>query len=908
MMKIFKKLFNYVSNVWIILAMIALAPAADVAAQSCEAPLFVQQGGQDANVILLFDSSTSMNRVITHPNYNESVSYSGPFNASRLYSCKSDGMYTPEDFDDDWDNSPEAFLVESDHGASGDYWGNYMNWIYYHASDAERSELGGTLTRVQGAKIATQAIINRATGMRLALWKLNGGDGATALTGLTTDTDQLDDELQAIKASGFTPLAEALEDIYDEVYDNSAMIEAWCQKTFIIMVTDGYPTFDQSVHSRFIDYDGDGNDPGDCSSIGAPPTEIFCSDHVDDVAAYLYQNDMMPGMGGPNPEDEIQNIVTYAIGFNIDAPILQDVADNGGGEYYTADDPEELYQALESALLDIVSDKASGTSAAIVSTEGSAFNKIFRASFTPGLWTGGLEAYSAPYTNGDTPLWDAADALEARAASTRAIYTSANGNDRIAFNSTNRSDLKPLLGASSDGVADDMIDWVRGNDVDGYRDRDGAKLGDISDSSPVPVGAPASFNDYLDYRDFRVANIDREPMVYVGANDGMIHAFRQSTGEEAWAYIPKNALGKLQYLMDPFYCHEYYVNATPAVFDAHVDGQWRTLLMAGQREGGDAYTLLDVTNPNNPELMWDKSLPVSESWVTPIIVRDQDLDRHVAVLGTGLDAGGDGKLLVVELSDGSVLHTEDLTTASGSNLVTKSVSMDVNFDGYDDLIYTADLDGNVWRFNMTAGFPWDKTLLFSTHQPIQAPPTVTVDEYGNALVYVATGRYLEDADVTNTEMQSFYCIIDDHSGTTVYDSDMVDQTSSFNDIGTYKGWYINLVNAYGERHISGMALAAGTVYFTTFQPTPGACSSGGTSWLYELDYEDGSNSDNDDGSEDNNTDDRLTDLGDGIYSQPAVDLANEDILIQNTNTSIRTQNMRGQFQRVVVRSWRQIFQ
>ena len=156
--------------------------------------------------------------------------------------------------------------------------------------------------------------------------------------------------------------------------------------------------------------------------------------------------------------------------------------------------------------------------------------------------------------------------------------------------------------------------------------------------------------------------------------------------------------------------------------------------------------------------------------------------------------------------------------------------------------------------------------------------------------------------------QRFYGVIDNHSGETRYPNDMVNQTNSIKELtATDYGWYVNL-KATGERVVREASLIAGTLYFTSFRPLNETCQFGGKSWLWTMDYEDGSNPDNDDYSENQGTDDRKENLGSGIYSEPIVDLANEDIVIQSSKTDVLVRDTKGTIQRVVVRSWRQLFQ
>ena len=361
--------------------------------------------------------------------------------------------------------------------------------------------------------------------------------------------------------------------------------------------------------------------------------------------------------------------------------------------------------------------------------------------------------------------------------------------------------------------------------------------------------------------------------------------------------------------MSPSYCHKYFNNMTPAVYDMYVGGNWKTVLIGGNERGGSGLFALDVTDPTvgHMSVMWDVNIPALKgSWNRPTLIRDKTLNKFLLCASTGLDSTtGTASVLVIDPSNGSVLSTWALGTAASVNMGTMPTALDKNFDGYDDLMYVGDLAGRVWRFDLTAN-PWTVTQLFSNSQPIQAPPVLTMDDLGRVLVYFGTGRYLTMADLTTTSSQTIYGLIDNHSLSLVTRANMVNQTSTFTALtSANRGWYIDLTQYAGERVTRGGALVGGNLYIPSFRPKSGACQSGGESWLYSLDFGDGSAPDLKDGSENNTTANRIKSMGDGILSNPAVDLVNEDIIMQNSNTTMVSEDINANLQRMVVRSWRQ---
>jgi type IV pilus assembly protein PilY1 len=890
------------------LALIICSASYQSVMASCEYPLFIQTGGLDANVLIIFDNSGSMNEAMFHPAYNPNTDYSGGFSSSTTYFVSTSGTYKPRDFNSRLPTTPTAYLVTSDGGESGRYMGNYLNWIYYNATSQQRSEIP-RITRIQMTKAAVADVITQTPGVRFGLMQFNYDSGGTILANIGTDKSTLLNKLYAIAGTAWTPTAESMVSAmtYFKKTGTGAPIQASCQQNFCLVVTDGFPTQDRNVPSYIGDYDHDGKDPGNCASIGAPYDESnYCSHYMDDVALYLYQNDMRPDLDG------MQNVSTYTIGLNLDAGILQKAANQGGGLYFSANDSDELSNSLTDTVADIVTRMSSGTAAAVVSTEGASQRQVYRAKFKPGEWQGHLEAFDLPYHDGESANWDAGDKLKNQSPDTRKIYTSVNATSKMEFSVANVSQLKPYLSTGSTDTATAIVQYIRGTDLASYRNRQGWKLGDIVDSSPIIVGAPSYFYDFLDYSSFRATNAGRDEVIYIGANDGMLHCIRTADGTEKWAYIPKTELPKLSQLMNRRYCHEFYVNGTPKVFDAFVGGSWKTLLIGSEREGGNGYFALDVTDPTpeNVSLLWDISLPiVEESWGVPEVTRVTSLGQFAAFVGSGPDnTAREAYLLALSLQDGSVLWSNLLSTSGSTNMTTSPAKVDLDFDGYDDLIYAGDLAGNMWRIDLRTN-PWSKTLLFDGSQPIQAKPVTMVSETGRVYLYFGTGKFIESGDLSDATQQSFYCIIDNLSGSTVTRANLVDQTSSIHTIGgNDRGWFIDLVNASGERVSKPCVLAAGVVYFTSFQPLAAPCVAGGTSWYYNVDFEHGTAPDNDDGTENNTTQGRVQSLGKGIYSEPVFDLATKSIILQNTYAELATKAAKGSFQHIVVRSWREVFQ
>ncbi len=369
--------------------------------------------------------------------------------------------------------------------------------------------------------------------------------------------------------------------------------------------------------------------------------------------------------------------------------------DDSDDNFFEAKTGDELEAALLKALFDILAKTASGTAPAFAGSRGAGGNGIiYQATFYPEQkftdmmgksivrqWLGYLRA-SEVDNDGNisaAPLWEAGKKLWEKPASDRIIYTTIDGKNIYNYNSAlyNKSDsfvtsnataLKDYLRAEDNVEAADIINYIRGVDFPGYRQRtvtlDGVtntwKLGDIVYSSPTPVGTPEENYDrrYKDisYTSFYRTYRDRRNVVYAGANDGMLHAFNggfycydtntskytyasardtngnctaggKDLGEELWGFIPQQLLPHLKWLTNPNYTHVYYVDLKPKVTDVqiftpdadHPNG-WGTILIGGMRLGGkqisaeingkketfySAYFALDITNPEvPPKLLW----------------------------------------------------------------------------------------------------------------------------------------------------------------------------------------------------------------------------------------------------------------------------------------------------------------
>ncbi|MDP3744264.1 MAG: PilC/PilY family type IV pilus protein [Methylotenera sp.] len=415
-----------------------------------------------------------------------------------------------------------------------------------------------------------------------------------------------------------------------------------------------------------------------------------------------------------------------------------------------------------------------------------------------------------------------------------------------------------------------------------------AVLGDAVDSKPAFVGKPTFKYADTGYAAFKEAQATRTKTVFMGANDGMLHAFDAGSLEELWAYVPSMVIPNMWKLADTAYGnkHSYYVNGDPIISDVYDGTAWRTILVAGLSGGGRGYYALDITNPITPTLLWEFDANdepnLGYTYGTPIITKKSD-GTWVVLVTSGynnipdnsafyadpdtkfkpnnpaLYNSGDGKGYLYVLNAMSGTEISEIPTGVGSTSLPSGLA---EISAYADdpeknntatYVYGGDLLGNLWRFNLTD----NSKLLFATLEASGTQAITTSPELGTInnkrVVFVGTGKYLEVSDLTDTSQQTLYAIKDDNASSTISNprSTLVEQTivldgadsrkSGSNnavDFGTGLGWYIDFPDT-GERQNVASQLVLGTLLVPTTVPTSSACQPAGYGWLTFLDYETG---------------------------------------------------------------------
>ena len=637
---------------------------------------------------------------------------------------------------------------------------------------------------------------------------------------------------------------------------------------------------------------------------------------------------------------------------------LWHAAVNGRGTFYRALNANELTQGLANTLgnlnAQIAAAAASATSSPnITQTD----NQIFSTTYQTNTWSGRVFAQTIdPVTGNVNPTiqWQAdTQILLQTGASTdsRRIFTvnpltsglmnftyvnvvanTLTGNEKNYFQkkctlpapNAAMSQCASLTLAQKISADDgnNMINFLRGQNGNEagpgclscvYRDRQEIDpltnavtqtvFGDTISAKPTFVRA-ATF-DYADsvtptYASFRTSVASRAARLYVGANDGYLHAFNALTGDEVWAYAPRFLLPGIYQLADQAYSanHRFFVDGSPETGDIYdvSAGRWKTVLVGGAGAGGRGFYALDITDENTPLLLWefcaDSTLCANNdpdlgfSYGDPVFGKRASDGKWVVVLSSGLNnvspGTGGGFFFVLDAITGAVLNKipTQISAANVGTVGTPSGLMKLS--GYYDnalkdatfrYVYAGDQLGNIWRMDVTVNPPTVlhiATLKDSTGRAQPITTRMALTHIGsNRIIYVGTGRYLGASDLSDPGLasgiawqQSIYAIKDkvvdaasDYGPNIRVGSNFVTQTlinastttrttSTLPvDWNTRDGWLIDLNpgNATpGERVNVDPELIIGTLVIASNIPaTSAACTVGGESFLYQFDFKTG---------------------------------------------------------------------
>jgi type IV pilus assembly protein PilY1 len=571
------------------------------------------------------------------------------------------------------------------------------------------------------------------------------------------------------------------------------------------------------------------------------------------------------------------------------------VADGIPDNYFMMKNPSLLEDRLWDIFHDAVHDVASGSGVSTNSTKLETDTRIYQARFYTDSWYGELKSLklSNAATSDYQTDWTTLNVTLTPASRNITSYSSGAGIEFVnsGFNAKYTSAQKTALGGNTEGPK--VIDWVRGNDVTGYRKRltqdNGRQLmGDIVNSTPVYAGAASQGYESLEatygsetYADY-VKNVKatRKSVIYVGANDGMLHAIDSQNGEELFAYVPSMIYSALPKISAAGYgstiSHVYSVDGPITVGDAFINGSWKTILVGTLGAGAQGFFVLDVTDPEHfskSKVLFEIGAgdynAVGNIMGKPLIA--PVAGRWKIVVGNGYNSSeGYAQLLVIDIAAPSnSTHSKVIKAGTvNNNGLGSAVALQNTSTKAVDYIYAGDLLGNMWKFDLSSSNSsnWGVTLnnkpLFTAKdplgnaQPIFASPTLGRNSHlpSATMVYFGTGKYMEAADIGSTEMakvQTFYGVADEgvaltYSGSRagiLHEKTMV--TSAFtrdvNDLGGSavaidwehkKGWFLDF--PAGERMVTKPLMLYNRLIFPTIVPNTDVCSFGGAGWLMEL--------------------------------------------------------------------------
>ena len=600
---------------------------------------------------------------------------------------------------------------------------------------------------------------------------------------------------------------------------------------------------------------------------------------------------------------------------------LWHAAVNGRGQYFSAQDPVALVDSLKGALAGIAAEYGAGAAAATSTAEPvNGDNFAYVATYTTGKWVGNLEARQINVATGSVSqqaLWctedipaDPARNLTACAGSmsskvaadadTRNIYFNKAGaltaftpdNLGTALSLFDVTKLNQYTAWSADYKAEAtsarLVNYLRGqtgfdardaNTYRFFRERE-STLGDFVGSSPRFVcKASANFTD-PGYETFANglktgSTCSRTPMVYIGGNDGMLHAFNANTGAEVWAFVPTPVLGHMWRLADSNYSinHRFFVDGAVTVEDVCVSGcatesaVWKTILVGalggGVANGNDpdtaaplsGYFALDITNPSSPVLLWEVTSAtatlgnrIGYALGRPWIGKVQDATgnpRWSVMVSSGINpAGGGAALLVLDAYTGTSIRTIEIVGGNGFTKFSPQI-LKGGEDHTVSRVYGGDLSGNLWRIDPNSGTV--VRLFAGTGQPFTTEPELTLCN-DKTTVFIGSGKFIEASDMTDKMGQTFYGLVDDYeaNGTLVAPKTLLQAlsvsgsaVSATTSGGSSLGWYLDLpdVPASGGAERVAMVdptLEGNILTFATNVPESGVCLASGKGKLYQL--------------------------------------------------------------------------
>ncbi|MBJ6978788.1 PilC/PilY family type IV pilus protein [Luteimonas sp. MC1895] len=682
-----------------------------------------------------------------------------------------------------------------------------------------------------------------------------------------------------------------------------------CRQNFAILTTDGYWN-DYSNYSNVGNVD---NTAG--SQITSPSGQSYqyspsapykdghggASGTLADVAMRYWNRDLRSDLRNIVPTTAAnpafwQHMVTFGISIGLqgstgmrsvgdvpsnyaswpdptdgeDADRIDDLlhaAVNSRGTFLSASNPEEFQEGLKGALAAIVERTGSFSNVAANSSTLNAETQLFQANYVSGVWTGDILSFArnaAGTAFETTPEWKASEQIPTvnRRVFTKAgaFPASATAGQLSALRRTAAGDY-PVTGENNAAYLTGARELELRNGGN-LRNRNHL-LGDIVNSSPAYVADTKT--------------------LYVGANDGMLHAIDSEDGKEAFAFIPDGIhWGNFGSLSRPDYGHRYFVDG-PVVVSSRTQTPGENILVGSLGRGGKGIFALDVTTPasfNASSFKWEKyETPGNNMGLVlgkPIIGRLNNGETGLIVPNGINSTTGRAVLLVYNLRTGVLLREIDTLVGSpaannpDSNGLMAPVGLDQDANGTLDVVYAGDMLGNVWKFDLSASLPAGWGVAFSgdplftargpsgERQPIMGGVAVGIHPTSyRPWVFFGTGRFMTVSDPSNQDVQGLYGIADFGTPITNKASQLtrrrviVATTADGRRIRGFqandalppgsRGWYVDLLEPpapgtpIGERIVTAPQMSGSALVVSSIIPLSDACESDGRGYINALD-------------------------------------------------------------------------
>jgi type IV pilus assembly protein PilY1 len=747
------------------------------------------------------------------------------------YTFTTDGGTAPNDKIESFTLVTPPGDIIRDHGEDLQ---NFANWFTYHRRRefVAKAAIARVIRDLDGVRVGILGINNRIVAPLKPVKAVISGE-------FKDESDTLIETLYAYRSSGVTPLKEGLETVGEYFRVNDGDLEGQkgdapypadggaCQQSFTIIVTDGY--YSDKNHTFDGNIDGSNSDPYKEWGGDSQPYEDDYENTLADMAMYFYATDLstMDDKVPTNRWDKAahQHMVTFAVAFGVSGTLdPEDYEDdrtsehymkyikndepreygdyvvwpyvsanrqpesiddlwhatvNGRGVFVNAGQPQKLVEGLRRIIKDIK--ERQPTSGASVTVNGDwLFGKIgpdvliFQGSYSyiDDLWGGDVKAYRINQVSGevitDPVVWSAAEKLQVKAWDDRDIFTFDGDQSGQLFEYGDLTDdQKDKLGPDAESV----VNFIRGEDPGGGGNRANI-LGDIVHSAVVFI----------------------DDVVYVGANDGMLHAFKAGDGTEIFAYVPYLVFDHLKDLADPDYDHRFYVDLTPTVQKGEkllrrVGDQ--AILVGGLGKGGRGYFALDITNPHamsKDQVLWEfprqdtsgaDEADMGYSYSKPVVAQSYSATHPwIVIAGNGYNSpNGNSVLFILDAKTGEVIKNIPAGTGPDNGL-SSPIAVDVNHDDVVDFVYAGDLKGNLWKFDLVSDSAVNWEVAFADSgsqamplfvardsagapQPITSQPDVMFhpEEHGLMVVF-GTGKFLGIGDYSDAQIQTIYGIWD----------------------------------------------------------------------------------------------------------------------------------------------------